>query len=309
MHATEENQAANTSRKSDNMISSFINKRISYILLFYFSTFTAQKLSVTNNTGEPIIIKTDNKISVLKNKEKIELADVKNGISFSNAKNLNRFINLFLKPTEKLDIAMESNYMFLYSGDQASNHEYINEKLNIETFGKIKNYLDATEKKNFSELRNASEITLNNILKNIDQVSIFPSKGDLDGVKKMKSYVKYNWLNTVLSAINTQKDKDFSQLALRYYFKQYIEPDIPTYVCNDSYHYKVLEIIARNKSSLNIQLPSYQIIEKTDEDKVNQFLPKSCQKFYFSNKYNYLKHINSPQKDYYKKILDEKFNN
>lgn len=290
------------------MIYLYTNKRIFCILLFYFSTFTAQKVSITNNTNEPLTVKSGEKDIVVSGGKKIEITDAKSGISFKNTKNLNRYINLFLEPSQKLNLSIDSDYVFIYGGDQAPVHEYINEKLNIETFGKIKDYVNAIEKKKFSELKNSSEITLSNILKNINKVSIMPSKTESEAVENMKNYVKYNWLNTIFTAISSQKDKVFSRLALNYYYKQYVEEDIPVYKCNNYYHYKAIEIMAANKTLLQIQLPTYSIIEKTDDDKINQFLPKSCQKFYFSNKFNYLEHINSPQKEYYKKILDEKFN-
>lgn len=50
------------------------------------------------------------------------------------------------------------------------------------------------------------------------------------------------------------------------------------------------------------------IVEHTDDDNLNKYLPQNCQKQYFQEKYNYLEHINGHNKGYYKKVLREKFN-
>lgn len=288
---------------------SFLKKRIYYILFFCFSTLGAQKILLINNTDYSIIVKNGKKEITINRNEKKELFDTKDGLALSNVNNLNRFIKMFLEPTEKLSISIEKDNTFIYNGDKASIHEYINEKLNIETFGKIKKYATAYEKKNIGELKIISEFLLLDILKNIKQLSILPSENDTNSIIKMKKYAKYNWIFTILSTVNgVGKDKSIKKEAINYYYKKYIEADIAHYNCEGFFPYSVLEILAKSNSLLQISLPVYPIIENTDQDNINQFLPKDCQKFYFLGKYQYLEHINNPEKEYYKKVLDEKFN-
>ncbi|KYH05722.1 hypothetical protein [Chryseobacterium cucumeris] len=291
-----------------NMEKSYLSKRISYILLFYFSTFASQKVSITNNTGEIIVINNNQKEIVINDHEKKELPDITEGISVKNNNRLDKFINVFLEPKEKLNIIITNDNNIIYNGDKANIHEYINEKLNIETFGKINIYLNAIKKKNLGELKRSSELILLNIMNNIKQESIISADTENNSVKKMKNYIKYNWLNTIFSAVNSTENKNFSQEAIDYYYKKYIKTDILKFSCNDYYHYKIIEILAKNKDVLRIELPTYTIIETTKDDNTNQYLSKSCQKFYFLNKFRYLDYINSSEKEFYQKILSEKFN-
>lgn len=286
----------------------FFNKRIASILLFYFSMANAQKIIFINNTDKFITIKNGTNEIIIKDHKKKELVNVMEEIML---KEINRAIYLFLEPTEKLTIVLEKDNKCHYIGDHAKVYEYINGNLNIETFGKLNDYIKAVEKKNFGELNIYSELLLLNILKKINQTSILPSEKDSLAIKKMKSYIKYNWLMTIISAIEIQNDKGFTKQALSYYYKKYLEVDIPLYKCWTYYHYRAIEALAKKNDVLQIKLPIYSIIEKvnTTRDNIQQFLPKNCQKYYFSNKYNYLDHISSPEKEHYKKILNEKFNN
>lgn len=286
---------------------SFFNKRIFCILLFYFSTISAQKVTFINNTDKPITIEIGRKEIIAKDHEKKELVDVTTRIKL---KEIDRYIDIFLEPTEKLTITLEKNNTLHYTGDRASVFEYINGKLNIETFGKNNDYLKAVEKKNLGELTKYSELLLIDILKNIKQSNILSLENDTRAVKEMKSYIKYNWLLTILSCIQSQKNKSFVGQAVNYYYKKYSEADIPQYRCPTYYQYSAIETYAKYNDELATKLPTYPIIEHTtrEKDQILQFLPKNCQKQYFKGKYDYLKHINSPEKEYYSKILNEKFN-
>lgn len=284
---------------------SFFNKRIFCIFLFYFSTISAQKITFINNTDKPITIENGNKEIIVKGHEKKELVDVTTRIKL---KEIGRYVELFLEPTEKMVITLEKDKTLHYLGDRASVFEYINGNLNIDTFGKNDDYLKAIEKKNLGELTKYSELLLIDILKKIKQTNILFLENDTCAVKEMKSYIKYNWLLTILSCIQSQKNKNFAGQAVNYYFKKYSEADIPQYRCTSYYQYHAIETYAKYNDFLSIKLPTYPIIEHTDKDNVLQFLPKNCQKHYFTKKYDYLNHINSPEKEYYSKILNEKFN-
>ncbi|MCT2562991.1 hypothetical protein [Chryseobacterium herbae] len=220
---------------------------------------------------------------------------------------MNRSILIFLEPTEKLTITLKQGNIISYSGDQADTHEYLNQKLNVETFGKMRDYLNTINKKNIGELKNTSEIFLSSILKKVKLSAVLVSPEDKSSTKKLKNHIKYNWLYTLLTTVNSRKDKAFTQQALNYYYKKYIESDIAQYSCNSAYQYNVIEILAKNKELLQVEFPTYPIVEHTDSDAINQYMPQNCQRLYFQKEYDYLEHINDPGQDYYKKVLTEKF--
>ncbi|OCA80629.1 hypothetical protein BBH99_00585 [Chryseobacterium contaminans] len=284
----------------------FQHKRMFFILLFLFSGVKAQKLTVINNTGKPIIIKNGKKDITLNNRDKKEFTET-NTITINIPNELIQNMALFLEPTEKLNLSIEKDNKFVYTGDQAERHEYLTQQLAIETFGKINTYEQIGQKKNISELKNTSELLLVDILKKIKLSNITVSPEDKISIKRLKNYIKYNWLYTLFTTID-HHDKNFKKEVLNYYYKKYIETDIPKFSCTASLHYKVIEILAKNRSLLSMELPTYPIVEHTDDDAINQYLPQNCQKQYFWQKYNYLEHINGHNKEYYKKVLREKFN-
>lgn len=284
---------------------SFLNKRITFgILLFCFITLQSQNITVINATNEPVMIKNNNQSVKLNNESKKEFSGV-NSISI-NGSNLSRTINIFLEPKEKLSITIEKDKNLLFTGNHSFLHEYISETLNVDLFGKIPLYEQIGEKKNFNELKTVSELLLVDILKKVKLSSIIVSPEDKDSTKRLKNHIKYNWLSTLFSTFN-RRDKTFRKEALNYYYKKYIETDIKTYRCSNFLDYSIIETLAKNQEFLQINLPTYPIVEHTDEDSI-QHLPISCQKQYFIDKYNYLEHINGHNKDYYKRILVEKFN-
>lgn len=285
---------------------SFLNKRITFgILLFCFITLQSQNITVINATNESVMIKNNNQSVKLTNGSKKEFSGV-NSISI-NGSNLSRTINIFLESKEKLSITIEKDQNLLFTGDKAFIHQYISETLNVDLFGKILLYEQIGEKKNLGELQTASELLLLEVLKKVKLPNIIVSPEDNDSTKKLKNHIKYNWLFTLFSTFS-QKDKIFRKEAINYYYKKYIKNDIKNYKCRNSLDYSTIEILARNKDLLQIDLPTYPIIEHIDDNPSNQFLPISCQKQYFIGKYNYLEHINGHNKDYYKRILVEKFN-
>nr|WP_315031828.1 hypothetical protein [uncultured Chryseobacterium sp.] len=286
----------------------FLNKRIAYILLFLFSAIKAQKLTITNNTDNPIIVKDGKKEVTINSKDKKEFNETNTAyINVSN--DFHQNIILFLEPTEKLNIAIEKDQKFVYTGDQAALHEYINERLTLETFGKTNIYYNIEDKKNIGELKNTSELLLLDILKKSKISNILITPEDKNSVKRVKTHIKDQWLYTLfLTFDRANLDNAFKKEAINYYFKKYIEPDIAKYNCSYSLRYLVIKTLAKNKSLLQAELPMYPIIEHTDDDEINQYLPQNCQREYFRNKYKYLEHINGHNKEYYKKVLIEKFN-
>jgi hypothetical protein len=279
-----------------------------FILVFLFSGIKAQTLTITNYTGNPIVVKTGKKEVTLNNQDKKVFTET-DKISITIPNDLSQNINLFLEPTEKLNIAVEKGNKFVYTGDQAALHEYINESLTIETFGKTDTYYNIEDKKNTGDLKNVSELFLVDILKKTKISNILISPEDKNSVKRLKTYIKYQWLYTLfLTFDRSNLDKTLKKEAINYYFKKYIEPDITKYSCGYTLRYLVIRTLAKNKSLLQAELPIYPIVEHTDDDNVNQFLPKNCQKEYFQQTYNYLNHIEGHNKEYYRKVLIEKFN-
>lgn len=286
---------------------SFLNKRITFgILLFYFITIQSQKLTVINKTGDPLSVNDGGQETKINASHKKDFSEII-AVSISNSNHLKRSIELFLEPTEKLTVTVEKDDKVTYSGDKASLHEYLNDQLNVDTFGKINVYEQIGEKKNIGELKNVSELHLVEVLKKVKLSNLLLSPEDKVSIKKLKTHIKYNWLYTVFFTFS-RRDKAFRTEAINYYYKKYIETDIARYNCNNAFQYSAIETLAKNQELLKTKLPLYPIVEHTEDDNVNQYLPQSCQKQYFRQKYNYLEHINGHNKEYYKKILAEKFN-
>lgn len=283
-----------------------IYTRMFFILVFLFSGVKAQTLTITNNTGSPLIVKNGKKEITLNNRGKKEFIET-DKISITIPNDLSQNINLFLEPTEKLNIAVEKGNKFVYTGDRAKLHEYLNEKLNIDTFGKINTYEQIGQKKNHGELEKVSELLLMDVLNKTGLPNIVVSSEDKISIRRLKNYIKYNWLYTIFPTLD-RGETSFKKEVINYYFKKYIEKDIPKFSCTTTFHYNVIEILAKNKSLLPAELPTYPIVEHTDDDNLNKYLPQNCQKQYFQEKYNYLEHINGHNKEYYKKVLREKFN-
>lgn len=286
----------------------FLDKRMASILLFSFCGLKAQELTLINKTDDLIIVKNEKKEISINSHSKKEFNEI-NMISINIADKLLRNINLFLEPTEKLNITIEKDQKFVYTGNQAIIHEYINETLTNKTFGKTNVYYNIEDKKNIEELKITSEMLFADILKKCKLSNILISPDDTDSVKRLKNYIKYQWLYTLfLTFDRSNLDQAFKKEAINYYFKKYIEPDITKYSCDYSLRYLVIKTLAKNKTLLQAELPIYPIVEHTDDDNVNKYLPQSCQKQYFQEKYNYLDHTNGHNKEYYKKVLIEKFN-
>ncbi|MDM1553838.1 MULTISPECIES: hypothetical protein [Chryseobacterium] len=285
---------------------SLIHKRMFFILLFLFSAVRSQTATITNNTGSPIIVKSGKNEVTINSRDKKEFTET-DRIEIKTSEDLFRYINLFLDPTDKLKITIDKNGEVIYSGDKAALHEYITETLNVDTFNKINTYELVGEKKNSGELKNASELLLLDVLKKVQLPNIIVSPEDKISTKRLKSYIKYNWLYTLFSTFD-RRETGFRKDVINYYFKKYIETDIPKFSCATSLHYSVIETLAKNKSLLLVDLPTYPIVEHTDDDKVIKYLPQNCQKQYFITKYKYLEHINGHNKEYYRKVLIEKFN-
>jgi hypothetical protein len=286
----------------------FNYKRIFYILLFYYSALSSQKLTIINNSAGSVTIKNSKSEVILKSGNKKELSDVTERISINGTQYLDRFLTIYLEPVEKLIITIKKDNTIAYTGDQADINEYLNEKLNVDTFGKMKDYLKVSEKKDLNPLKINSELFLTDVLKKVNLKNVIFSTEDNSTTKKIKNHIKYNWLYTIFSTVTSLKDKNFTKQVINYYYKKYIDSDITEYNCNGVFPYNVMVILAKNKDIVPVKLPIYPIVEHTDSDSINQYLPRSCQKFYFLDKYRYLDHINDPQKNYYEKVLNEKFN-
>ncbi|MDR4893681.1 MULTISPECIES: hypothetical protein [unclassified Chryseobacterium] len=288
------------------MKQSFLGKRIFCILLFSYSVLSSQKITIINNNTGSVTIKNNKTEVILKEGNKKEFSGIVNKISIKGTQDLDRSLTIYLEPTEKLILTIKNNTI-VYQGDQAAINEYLNEKLNVDTYGKMKDYLQASEKKSLSPLKINSELFLTNILKKVNLKSIIISSEDTNSTKKIKTHIKYNWLYTIFSSVISLKDKNFSKEVINYYYQKYIESDITEFSCNGAFQYNVMEILIKNKDIVSAHFPMYTIVEHSDSDNINQYLPKTCQKYFFFNKYRYFEHINDPQKDYYEKVLNEKF--
>ncbi len=290
------------------MNKSFLGKRIVFILLLYYTALSSQYVTINNNSDVPVTVKNNEQETIIKSGDKKDFSVLLNRISISGTQDLDRTLTLYLEPSENLILTVKKDNTIKYTGDQAHINEYLNDKLNVATYGKMKDYLKVSEKKDLNPLTINSELFLTEILKKVNLKNIIVTTEDNNSTKKIKNHIKYNWLFTIFSSVINIKDKNFTQKAINYYYKKYIESDIKQYTCNDVYEYNVMEILIKNKDIINETFPIYPIVEHTDSDNINQYLPKKCQKYYFIKKYRYMNHINDSQKNYYEKVLNEKFN-
>lgn len=286
------------------------NGRILIILLF--SCFcSAQKIIVDNKSGFPIEIGYLQNSSIINSnekkifQEKFEITEV--GVLKNNKTDSKINIPLFLSPKETLTISVNKNNID-FNGDKDSLHAYIYNKLRSDLFMNIGDYQKNYQKGNANVVIRLSEINKNNILNKIRKFNSFISENDDVYFKKIEKYITKQWLYSVFINIDNKNIGNTERQILQYYFNNYIKKDINTYSCNSYWDYDIIRRYSKHSKELGISLPKYDIVEPSEEDSVNMFLPKSCQEMFFKSQYNYLNHKKDPQAENYRKILKEKFN-
>ncbi len=290
------------------------SKRItSILLLFLFSTALSQKISVENKSDFPIDIQYNNrKIHLTPGKKNIisekEINFLK--IKLDNKNKSNLFIPVFLTNDESLELIIQSdNKPLEFKGDKDLLHNYIVNQQHSILYKNVVKYQEIYNKNKNQELINFSELILAEYLNKIKSLNNSPLGTKDEQYKRIEKYVVNDWLSSLYLILTGNKNLSIqSKELVLYYYNKYLQKDIERYNCDYRPQYEIMSILAKYSSQLNIILPKYAITEHTEDDAVNQYLPKKCQAYYFKIQLKYYDAVNSQKKKYYEKVLKEKFN-
>jgi hypothetical protein len=293
------------------------SKRIYFVLLLLlYSTLLSQQITIENKNNFAVEIAYKNQKVILKGGESKTISDRDIAYLYlqnSNKKNMETHrVPIFLHFKDSLKITIDDfNKPIEFKGKNESLHNIIVNQQHYILYKHIAKYQDILyNKRNTRELINFSELVLRDYFNKINKSFNASLDKDSEIYKRMEKYVINDWLASVYLFLTGGKTLDLrSRELILYYYNKYIKKGIEHYNCEYKVEYNIISDLAKWINQMNINLPKYPIIENTKDDSINQYLPQSCQKYYFINYFNYYDHINSPQKEYYKKILKEKFNN
>ncbi|MEY8761314.1 hypothetical protein [Chryseobacterium tongliaoense] len=295
------------------------SKRIfSILLLFLFFNLFSQKIAIDNKNDYALTIKyKDQKIKLKGGESKtISGNEIRYlNIMYDNGKNISKDVPLFLKPDESLKMTIgnyDQDHFIKFKGDRDSLHSLVVNQQHWILYINEAKYIDIYyKKKNTQGLINFSTIVLADYLNKIKKsLNASPLDKEDEIYKRIGKYAINDWLSSVYLIFSGSKTLDLrTREVVLYYYNKYLKRDIEDYSCEYKIQYNTIEVLAQHINQINIALPKYPIIENTGDDAVNQYIPQSCQKYYFINKLKYSNHINSPEKEYYEKVLKEKFNN
>lgn len=291
------------------------DKRIfSILLLFFFKGIFGQQITVNNKNSFPIQIEYNNsKVKINGNDKKII---IDKNIKYLNIKYFNgtntifKHIPILINDSESLSLSVINNYekSIQFEGDKDKLHDLIVNQQHYLLYKNIVRYQDLYYKSNKpTELINASHIVLGDYLNKIKVLSVSASDKDKEVSERAEMYAINEWVASLFLMLTESKTLELNTKELiLYYYTQYIKKGFKN--CDYRAQYDIMIDLARYVNQLKISLLKYPVIEDTEDNSINQYLPESCQKFYFRNKLNYYDKINSQKKEYYKKILKEKFN-
>ncbi|KQT24571.1 hypothetical protein ASG22_11280 [Chryseobacterium sp. Leaf405] len=236
--------------------------------------------------------------------EKTRLKEI--SILYKNEKKLERNIPLFLNPKESLLISLVKDTI-KFKGDKEALHDYYQHGFGFLTL-KIGEYQNYYQKGNTKGFINTSEMYLGEVLKKAERLNNSPLGREDIGYKEFERLIKQRWFFTVFMSFGGAKLGNVEKDLMLYYYEKYFEKDIEKYQCDTWVEYNILERYAIHQKTLGFNLPKYEIIENSDEDEVNQYLPAKCQEEYFKSSYSFwVQKKDLVRAEKYKKILTEKF--
>ncbi len=293
----------------------YLNRKV-YIILFLllFLWGSGQKISIENKNTSVITLRYNN------NKVKLKTGETKTitgkdlnflYITLNDGKSTEQALPIFLNSGESLDITVNDYNDVDFKGDKGELHKMIVNQQHTILYKNVVKYQNIFySKKNTKELINFSELILSEYLAKIRSLNASPLGREDERYKRMEKYAVQDWISSLFLFLTGKKTLDHqSKELMLYYYNTYMVKDIENFDCDVRSQYSNLSELARYSSQLGISLPTYTLIEKTEDDSVNQYLPEKCQAYYFKNKFNYYNKINSEDKEYYLKVLKEKFNN
>jgi hypothetical protein len=283
----------------------------SKILLFLvFSCLCpAQNITINNKSNFPIEVKyAQKKVDIGVNQKKIVNAkNEANTISVFYNNNKKRKISLFLNSQESLNITIKQDSV-MFTGDKSELHDYVNRRLEGDLTLKIPEYQNYYQKNDAKGFIRTSEMYLADVLKKAERLNNSPFGREDVHYKEIEKIAKDRWFFTVFVSFGSNKLTNTEKQLMLYYFEKYFKKDIATFSCNSWADYDILRRYSLHRKLLNLILPKYDIIEHTDEDEINQYLPAKCQEYYFRSSYDFWVHKKDlVRAEKYKKILIEKF--
>lgn len=286
-------------------------KKSSKILLFVVFSYMcpAQNITINNKSNFPIEVKyAQKKVDIGDNQKKtINLKNEGNILSVFYKNHKKRNIYLFLNSHESLNINIKQDSV-IFTGDKSSLHDYINERLENDLTLKISEYQKYYQNNDAKGFIRTSEMYLADVLKKVAQLNNSPFGREDIHYKAIERKAKELWFFTVFISFGSSKINNTEKELMLYYFEKYFKKDISKFSCNSWSDYNILRRYSLFRKSLNIDLPKYEIIEHTDEDEINQYLPAKCQEYYFRSSFDFWVHKkDTVRAEKYSKILTEKF--
>ena len=294
------------------MINHEILKEGRQLLLFLLlSCFcSAQNITIDNKSDFPVEIKySHKKIEIGVNQKKMisEKERIKNiSIQYRNDKKLERNIALFLDPQQSLGINLRKDTV-KFKGDKDRLHDYIYRGIESDLIFKITEYQNYNQENDAKGFIRTSEMYLSDALKKVEKLNNSPSGREDLYYKEIEKTIKKRWFFTVFISFNGDQLDNTGKELMLYYFEKYFKKDIATYSCESWEQYDILRKYSLNNKLLNLKLPKYEIVEHTEDDTINQYLPAKCQEFYFRSSYDFLVHKKDSRAERYKKVLIDKF--
>lgn len=281
------------------------------LLLLFSCMVKAQQITLVNNNPFPIQIEyAGKKADVgINQKKTISAKEELKHISllYNNDKKTKRNIYLFLSPQEYLGIHLKQDSV-KFTGDKSALHDYVNHRLGSDLTLKIFEYQNYYQKNDAKGFIRTSEMYLGDALKKAEKLNNSPSGREDIHYKEIERIAREQWFFTVFISFGSSKIDNTEKELMLYYFEKYFKNYIATFSCNSWTDYDILRRYSLHQKLLNLKLPKYEIVEHTDEDEINQYLPAKCQEYYFRGSYDFWVHKKDlVRAEKYKKILTEKF--
>lgn len=283
------------------------------LFVMIFSIYPAQNITIDNKSDFPVEIKYSQKkfeLGINQKKTISEKIKIKNiSILYKNDKKIERNISLFLDSKQSLSINLRKDTI-KFKGEKDALHDYVNHHYfeNNLTL-KITEYQKYNQNGNARGFISASEMYLAEVLKKVERLNNSPLGREDIFYKEIEKMAKDRWFFTVFASFDGNRLDNTGKELMLYYFEHYFKKDIANYSCDSwTYYYHIIRNYSINRKLLNLKLPKYEIVEHSDDDEINQYLPTKCQEDYFKGSYDFwVRKKDLVRAEKYKKILEEKF--
>lgn len=280
------------------------------IILLYSFLSEAQKIIIENKNTLPVQVQYLHKNfelgvrqkKIIDEKTRVKMLSVSSAISDKK----NTSVSLFLYPGEMLSILLKKDSI-VFKGDRDALHNYVFRHLMTDLSMKIFDYQKYDGRNDPAGFIRISEAALEEVLNRVEHPNHSSEGRNSICFKEIEKRARDHRFFTLFVCINSAALDHTGKELMLYYYDRYFKKDIAGYTCNSGTDYDILRKYSVNRKLLKLQLPVYEIIEHTDDDGINRYLPAECQEFYFRESYHFLIHRRDIRAERYKKILAEKF--